>query len=275
VLCSAVSGETIGPSAHGSTCPNGHRVDPGAVFCDRCGKSLITPNDSAASRVVASGRTGDIPVTSKAVPRRWVYIGLVSLVAAVAVIGFGVNALAGSKSPSTASKNVSPRSISGASSLPPAITPSTSTTVPAKITVPVVTPAAPAPTAVPSAPQPNASHIAQDQATVNNEAALVDQDAALVQQLTSQYQSEQGAMSVETQREQSQIASLNENGNATAANMAALDAQFAPIDAAEETQLDSINGALGAANAKYAQDQSDLADAQLALQVAEDVASNG
>jgi hypothetical protein len=161
----------------------------------------------------------------------------------------------------------------------PAVTrplPASTVTQPTPTVEPTTAPPTTVPTTAPPTTDVQAAQqatIAQDQSAVDDDQAAVQQDAATLQTLASQRTAEEGAIAVQRQQEAAQVASLQNSGQATAANLAALAATQGPADQASEAKLASIVSAQTAAEAQYQQDVGQLESDTVALQVAQDVAA--
>jgi hypothetical protein len=259
--------EPDGPLVSAPVCRNGHPIDAGAVFCNRCGISLLKPVTRSSADPGGDDSTLSRPTGApSARGRRPVLI--VAAITLVLAIGIGIGVLAGSKSPSRQSVilHSADSSEHTTSTTQPASTTTTTATVPT--TVPETVPTTTNPTATEQAAE------SQDQATVNNDEALVQQDAAQVQQLTTQYQSEQAAMTQQRAEEQGAVVQLEQSGQDNAQSLAALQAKYSASDQTQEAQLGATNTALDQANTKYQQDEASLSNAETALQVAQDVLSD-
>jgi len=172
------------------------------------------------------------------------------IVVALMAIGGISYAESGSGTPSSSS---SPSTTSQAVTAPPATAPPTTTTTTLNFNVGPSTPTtAPAvttpPTTLPPIPDRRIAQqaaIAKDQATVTSDQALVAQDLSAIQTLTTQRQNDEAQILI------GRTGGSNVSTGALAATVQAL----------------------YAAQAKYQQDEPNLAAAQIALQVAVDVAA--
>jgi hypothetical protein len=137
-------------------------------------------------------------------------------------------------------------------------------------TVPVAPPTTTTTTTNPQVEEQTA--ITQDQAAVASDDAAVAQDSSTIQALTAQQQTVQSARQEAVAQQQAQVQQLENSGQATAANLANVSQQYQATNNASLEQLTSLGTSLNAAGAKYQQDESNLAAAGVALQVAQDVA---